>query len=654
MAEKGRVVGYGLAILGIYGVAAILLVSRFVGESSIDPFKWWLGGGLHLPPRSPTDLFLVSSFIAYTLAFAGLVLLSIGKSKLGILMGLYGLLAPLLPGIAAWAASRYPQAGALLEAAKPLTPYYPSTPLMALGLGLSASTNPVIGVPLLLYALYDALWDMLGLPAPTSISLSIAGYNTTVYEALLYYTGSALVIHLALVLRKHREHEATMEPQAPIRVPGSAEPRPVAEAYVRPHMARREDVAHSTVAVSPPTREEAGADERREECSSVRLSEFAKNRREVVEKCLVGREIHGYVVEEFIGSGGFGVVLRAHAREDPGDKAAIKLLVPIPVGSGAGGTTSSRLVRDVLMVARDLEREALSLRELSEKSPYVVRLKAIHIDSERLAKAVRTDSFEIYMVSPPAIIMEYLGGGSLSKLLEEAKRLHLARPDNRDWVRVVAALGAVIAKALAHVHGSGYVHGDLKPENILFTTRPAANPRLLASAFYEALLRPEQAKTVPKLSDLGAAVRIGSPVMQLTPGYAAPELEAYDLVCNELGKRNSPICSKAPVAEPSQDVYSLGIILLQLLAGLEHRQVITLKHKLMCRLDEQRGLVCDTSKIERMLRDAPSQLRLLLGKMLSDNPRERPDASRVAACLACLAGNEPRKWSTCNEKCSNT
>jgi serine/threonine protein kinase len=653
LVEKGRLVGYGLAILGVYGAAAILLASRFIGGSSVDPFKWWLGGRLHPPPRSPADPLLVSSFIAYSLAFAGLVLLSLGKSKLGILMGLYGLSAHLLPDIAAWAASKYPQASVLLEAAKLLAPYYPSTPLMALGLGLATSTSAIVGAPLLLYALYDAVWDTLGLPAPSGMSMSIAGYNATVYEAILYYTGSALVIHLALVLRKHREQEVMEQP--PIRIPSSTEPGSASEAYAPPRMAWREAAAvRSSVTAPPVVREGAGTGERREECSSVRLSEFAKNRREVAEKCLVGREIHGYVVEEFIGSGGFGVVLRAHAREDPGDKAAIKLLVPIPVGSGAGGTTSSRLVRDVLMVARDLEREALSLRELSEKSPYVVRLKAIHIDSERLAKAVRMDSFEIYMVSPPAIIMEYLGGGSLSKLLEEAKRLHVAGPDNRDWVRAVAALGAVIAKALAHVHGSGYVHGDLKPENILFTTRPAANPRLLASAFYEALLRPEHARTVPKLSDLGAAVRIGSPVMQLTPGYAAPELEAYDLVCNELGKRNSPICSKVPVAEPSQDIYSLGVILLQLLAGLEHRQVITLKHKLMCRLDEQRGLVCDTSKIERMLRDAPSQLRLLLGKMLSDNPRERPDASRVAACLACLAGNEPRKWSTCNEKCSYT
>ena len=364
----------------------------------------------------------------------------------------------------------------------------------------------------------------------------------------------------------------------------------------------------------------------------------------------MGREIHGYVVEEFIGSGGFGVVLRAHAREDPGDKAAIKLLVPLP--PPVPGETTSRLVRDVLVVARDLEREAMSLRELSEKSPYVARLRAIHIDSERLARAVREDSLEIYMVSPPAIIMEYLGGGSLVGFLEEARRRRVASPNNPSWVRVVAAIGAVVAKALAHVHGSGYVHGDMKPENILFTSKPPVEPARLLPELQRALLGPEKARIVPKLSDLGAAVKIGSPVVQLTPGYAAPELEGYDLVCNELGKKTAPICTRIPVAEPSQDTYSLGMILLQLLTGMKQKQVISFKHTRLCRIDYEKGMTCDTEQATKLLRRSSAEkLAPLLEKMLSTNPGERPVASQVAACLACIASHEPSEWSTCNKLC---
>lgn len=59
----------------------------------------------------------------------------------------------------------------------------------------------------------------------------------------------------------------------------------------------------------------------------------------------------------------------------------------------------------------------------------------------------------------PYVVMEYLGGGSLGKLLADGP---LAQ-------QRVAAMGAEVCEALAHSHAAGVIHRDLKPSNILFT-----------------------------------------------------------------------------------------------------------------------------------------------------------------------------------------
>ena len=623
--ERHRLAGYALVVVGVYAAAFLELMARSQG-AGLDPFKWWLHG-LVISPR-PLDDLVVFSAAAYFAVFSGLVFMGIGRSRLGVAMGYYGLLVPLLPPAVEYLLTRFhlglPAALRGHMVREIINGLYLSSPLLALGVGLVAAASSVVGAVVLIYSLYDALWNQLGLPSPSMVigSRLFQGIGVTVYDAVLYYTASAALLYMGYELALERRAARRKKPveEAPQLVTGKSPRR--AEPPRQVVVSRRGGEAA---------------------CPGVRLSDFSRNRREVAEKCLVGREIHGYVVEEFIGSGGFGVVLRAHAREDPGDKAAIKLLVPLPP-PGPGAATS-RLIRDVLLVARDLEREAISLRELSEKSPYVARLRAIHIDSERLARAVREDSLDIYMVSPPAIIMEYLGGGSLVDFLERARRERIASPNNPSWVRVVAAIGAVVAKALAHVHGSGYVHGDMKPENILFTARPVTRLETLLPELQRALIEPAGARVVPKLSDLGAAVKTGSPVVQLTPGYAAPELEGYDLVCNELGKRSAPVCSRPPVAEPSQDIYSLGMILLGLVTGMKQRQVIGFKHTQLCKIDYEKGMICDENKATKLIRGSSAEaLAPLLRRMLSTSPGDRPSASQVAACLACIAGHEPGEW----------
>ena len=120
------------------------------------------------------------------------------------------------------------------------------------------------------------------------------------------------------------------------------------------------------------------------------------------------------------------------------------------------------------------------------------------------------------------IVMEFIEGSSLH---ESA------------WGQVVDPAQAVtivkgICDGLAHAHEHGIVHRDIKPANILLTT-----------------------KAEPKIGDFGLAQTLGSNetgMVMGTPGYTAPE-----------------IFEDSGQAGPLADIYSVGVILHQLLTGID-------------------------------------------------------------------------------------
>src|SRR5207247_10908638 len=113
----------------------------------------------------------------------------------------------------------------------------------------------------------------------------------------------------------------------------------------------------------------------------------------------------------------------------------------------------------------------------------------------------------------------------------------LKRLEGFTYVEAVVWLGCCLADGLAHAHERGILHRDLKPANVLLTDE--GQPMLLDFNLAEDV----------KLRGSAAAALIGG-----TLPYMAPEhLEAF-----RGGKR---------AVDGRSDVYALGIILYELLAG---------------------------------------------------------------------------------------
>ena len=171
----------------------------------------------------------------------------------------------------------------------------------------------------------------------------------------------------------------------------------------------------------------------------------------------------------------------------------------------------------------------------------VKRVLSYHADSRETLARFRREAqaaasldhpniLPIYEVSEsedglPFFSMKFAPGGTLQQMA----------PALRNEPRQCVALVAKIARAVQHAHSKGVLHRDLKPGNILLDGR--GEP--LVSDF-------GLAKWLDTTSDLTRTLTIFG-----TPGYIAPEQATHS----------------AAELKPTADIYSLGAILFDLLAG---------------------------------------------------------------------------------------
>jgi tRNA A-37 threonylcarbamoyl transferase component Bud32 len=282
---------------------------------------------------------------------------------------------------------------------------------------------------------------------------------------------------------------------------------------------------------------------------------------------LLGRVIgERYRLDDRLGRGAMGTVYRA--LHIPMDKpVAVKLL-------------RHELAGEAEAVAR-FQREARSASRLD------------HDHCIRVTDFGQTADGLLYLV------MELLDGESLS-----ARVARGPLP-----ARLVAAIGADTAGALAHAHEHGVIHRDLKPDNVMLSRRG----------------RGASARTVVKVLDFGLAkiagdagtaslTRAGS--VFGTPEYMAPE-QAEGLAL-----------------DARTDVYSLGVLLYQLVTGtLPFRSPSVIQI-----LAQQVEEAPEPPRRRRPDLEIPPALDALILRCLEKRPDDRfPDAASVAAALEPMA-----------------
>jgi serine/threonine protein kinase len=159
----------------------------------------------------------------------------------------------------------------------------------------------------------------------------------------------------------------------------------------------------------------------------------------------------------------------------------------------------------------------------------------------------------------PYLVMEYIPGPSLASYL---KRLH----DNKQRlpIGIVAHILQAMASALDYAHLKGIVHRDIKPANVLLRSQ---------SEVVE-LGKPLPADVEPILTDFGL-VRLLDSTMHTTAGSVSGT-PAY----------MSPEQARGEKVDKRTDIYALGIMLYEMLAGVVPFQADTTFGMLMKHINE--------------------------------------------------------------------
>jgi serine/threonine protein kinase len=190
----------------------------------------------------------------------------------------------------------------------------------------------------------------------------------------------------------------------------------------------------------------------------------------------------------------------------------------------------------------------------------------------------------------PMIVMEYVAGRPLSQFLDEGP----VAPEQ------AAGLGRQIALGMAAAHTQGVVHGDLKLANILVT--PEGTVKIVDFGMAR-----RSAPPVP-----GAATALWDPGLtggiSGTPAYMAPEQ------------------ARGEAATPASDIFSLGVMLYELVTGRPAREEGNVL-ELLYRIDRE-DLTRDLAEVPEPFTDV---LRLALAVA---PPERRITMAEIAARLA--------------------
>jgi serine/threonine protein kinase len=282
-------------------------------------------------------------------------------------------------------------------------------------------------------------------------------------------------------------------------------------------------------------------------------------------KELIGKQIGSYQVVGMVGVGGMGVVYEGHHTQLK-RRTAIKILNEQFAKNSQIAERFWNEARIVSVIQHPGLVSVLELGELPGGAPY--------------------------------IIMEYLDGESLGHRIQRTGGRLVA-----DTLR----LGRQIASTLTVVHAHGVVHRDLKPDNVMIVADPEASggerAKLLDFGIAKISVESGLAGQIEHRKTRTGAI-LGTPL------YMAPEQ-----------------CRGAGAVDEKADVYSLGVILFEMLSGVPP-----------FRADAPGDLMAlhIFHPPPSLLEVAPwvsVELSGLILRMLAKVPKERPSATEVAKVL---------------------
>ncbi|MDP9149093.1 MAG: protein kinase [Myxococcota bacterium] len=286
------------------------------------------------------------------------------------------------------------------------------------------------------------------------------------------------------------------------------------------------------------------------------------------EDLLIGRTLPGgYRVKHLIGIGGMGRVYCA-------DQVALGRTVAVKV-------VHPHLAGDELAAARFLN-EARTASRMG------------HPNSVAIFDFGQTDDRQ------PYIVMEYLRGRDLARVVREDGPMPLAR--------VVSVLGQALA-ALQEAHALGIVHRDLKPDNIVLEPLRSGLDFVKVVDFGLAKVLE---RGPPLSGGRGMVTRPG--VICGTPEYMSPEQARGDAL------------------DGRSDLYSVGIILFELLTGRLPFTGGAATKTLLLQLTEP----APDPRTVAPDREIPSSFAEITLRALAKAPEERfEDAQHLADALSC-------------------
>lgn len=296
------------------------------------------------------------------------------------------------------------------------------------------------------------------------------------------------------------------------------------------------------------------------------------------------RRIGSYTLLDLLGEGGMGAVYLAQ-QDRPNRVVALKLI--------RAGLITPRL-----------------LRRFEHESELLARLQ-----HPGIAQIYEAGTAETGHGQQPFFAMEYVRGPTLTDY---------ARANNLD-TRARLGLFIRVCEAVQHAHQKGVIHRDLKPANILVQTPDTGTDRTSS----------QTTSAQPKILDFGIARSIDTEA-----GSRTFQTEAGQLVGTLPYMSPEQIAGHSAAIDTRSDVYTLGVILFELLTGrLPHavsdktipEAVRTISQ------DEPAPLILAPS--DRSLR---GEIQTIVGKALEkDRARRYQSAGDLAADIGRYLRNEP-------------